>query len=138
MEHNENTIVGADGTTRQHYYGEGTQPWDVMEAIGVSIEFAWGSAIKYLGREKGQSKADLEKAAWYVERMLDSEALEDLQAYAHEKLAFEWVMNVQNVERRTVLFLLLSVIGADSTKLQKELLESALERLRGMMTAEAS
>ena len=66
------------------------------------------------------------------------EAVEGLQAYTHEKLAFEWVMNVQNIERRTVLFLLLSVIGADSTKLQKELLESALERLRGMMTAEAS
>ena len=52
----------------EHYQKAKPEPIEVIE--GWNLDFTLGNVIKYIGRYKfkGQSKQDLEKALWYLER----------------------------------------------------------------------
>lgn len=52
----------------EHYQKANPEPIEVIE--GWELNFLLGNVVKYIGRYKfkGQSKQDLEKALWYLER----------------------------------------------------------------------
>jgi hypothetical protein len=54
-----------------HYRGNGIEPIKVIEAWGLG--FNLGNAVKYIARHehKGTALADLEKAAWYLNREIE-------------------------------------------------------------------
>lgn len=59
---------GADGTVRKAHYGEGRQPWDDIVELGWAPQFAAGSILKYLRRNKDEEHS-LESARWYMLRL---------------------------------------------------------------------
>jgi hypothetical protein len=74
-----------EASTRQvggdHYLTQGIQPWDAMRAWMTPEQFAGfllGNAIKYLARFNAQAPGkgglnDLEKAAHYLDRLIELE-----------------------------------------------------------------
>ncbi|MBO8085945.1 MAG: DUF3310 domain-containing protein [Marichromatium sp.] len=62
------------------HYKKGVQPWDVIEAYGLSY---WaGNAIKYICRDKIDRVEDLKKAVHYLEY-----EIERLQDRAQQRMA---------------------------------------------------
>ena len=57
-----------------HYQTNRIQPWDIIEEYNLnSFE---GNAIKYILRRKGNRLEDLQKAAHYLEKMIEIEEFE--------------------------------------------------------------
>ena len=57
-----------------HYQTNRIQPWDIIEAY--DLNFFEGNAIKYILRRKGNRLEDLQKAAHYLEKMIEIEEFE--------------------------------------------------------------
>lgn len=55
-----------------HYNTGNIETIEYLESLGVAEDFCAGNAIKYLSRykHKGVPLQDLEKAKWYVERLI--------------------------------------------------------------------
>ena len=59
-----------------HYNAGSIEVIDAIESFGFGVGFCAGNAIKYIARHeyKGKTKEersqDLEKAAWYIDRLL--------------------------------------------------------------------
>ena len=55
-----------------HYNQGNIEVIDYIEDIGIGEDFCAGNAIKYLSRYKykGKPLEDLEKAKWYIERLI--------------------------------------------------------------------
>jgi len=68
--------TGEDGTVRKAHYGEGRQPWDVMVDLEIAPEFAAGSILKYLRRDKDPEHS-LESAQWYYNQLYQHAATEN-------------------------------------------------------------
>lgn len=57
---------------RQPYYGATVQPWDLIKAQGLGAPFAAGNVIKYVTRYGAKDGLkDLEKARWYLDRLIE-------------------------------------------------------------------
>jgi|TARA_B110000977_G_C10980485_1_gene455935 hypothetical protein len=52
-----------------HYKEKSIQPWDVIDAFDLG--FYEGNVLKYLLRDKGNKKEDLEKAIHYLEKIIE-------------------------------------------------------------------
>ena len=52
-----------------HYKRHSIQPWDIIDEYGLG--FYEGNVLKYLLRDKGNRREDLEKAVHYLEKMLE-------------------------------------------------------------------
>lgn len=52
-----------------HYKKHSIQPWDIIDEYGLG--FYEGNVLKYLLRDKGNKREDLEKAAHYLEKVLE-------------------------------------------------------------------
>lgn len=52
-----------------HYKKHSIQPWDIIDEYGLG--FYEGNVLKYLLRDKGSRREDLEKAVHYLEKMLE-------------------------------------------------------------------
>ena len=52
-----------------HYKEKSIQPWDVIDAFDLG--FYEGNVLKYLLRDKGNKKEDLEKAVHYLEKIIE-------------------------------------------------------------------
>lgn len=64
-------------STRQSYYGDSLQPWDLIKALGMGPGFCAGNVIKYVGRyDKKNGLDDLYKARWYLERLIEEKEKE--------------------------------------------------------------
>ena len=57
------TQVGGD-----HYIKHTIQPWDIIDEYDLG--YYGGNALKYLLRDKGDRKEDLEKARHYIAKMI--------------------------------------------------------------------
>lgn len=58
--------------SRQSYYGDGLQPWDLIKSLGMGAAFAAGNVIKYVGRyDKKGGLEDLRKCRWYLDRLIE-------------------------------------------------------------------
>jgi len=69
MEIQENTMENKQiGGT--HYNQHKIQPWDIIDEYKLS--FYEGNALKYLLRNKGKRKEDLQKAIHYLEKIVGS------------------------------------------------------------------
>lgn len=67
----------ASETTRQAYYGDGLQPWDLIKSLGMGADFCAGNVIKYVGRyNRKNGLDDLEKASWYLARLIELKKVE--------------------------------------------------------------
>ena len=58
-----NTQVGGD-----HYIKHTIRPWDIIDEYDLG--YYGGNALKYLLRDKGDRKEDLEKARHYIAKMI--------------------------------------------------------------------
>lgn len=70
-----------------HYNQGDIEVIDVIE--DWNLGFHLGNAIKYIARaeHKDNTKQDLEKAKWYIQRYIDNYLVEDIEEYAEgEKL----------------------------------------------------
>lgn len=69
----ENFAIPNDSSTKQiggsHYKKHIIQPWDIIDEYGLG--FYEGNVLKYLLRDKGNKREDLEKAVHYLEKMLE-------------------------------------------------------------------
>ena len=55
-----------------HYKNKGVEPIELIEAFDLG--FHAGNAVKYIARYKEKNGiADLEKAAWYIDRLIAQE-----------------------------------------------------------------
>ena len=52
-----------------HYKQETIQPWDIIDEY--ELGFYEGNVLKYLLRDKGNKKEDLEKAVHYLEKIIE-------------------------------------------------------------------
>jgi len=52
-----------------HYKKHSIQPWDIID--GYKLGFYEGNVLKYLLRDKGNKKEDLEKAVHYLEKIIE-------------------------------------------------------------------
>ena len=52
-----------------HYKQHSIQPWDIIDEYGLG--FYEGNVLKYLLRDKGNKREDLEKAVHYLEKVLE-------------------------------------------------------------------
>lgn len=52
-----------------HYKKHSIQPWDIIDEYGLG--FYEGNVLKYLLRDKGNKREDLEKAVHYLEKVLE-------------------------------------------------------------------
>ncbi len=52
-----------------HYKQETIQPWDIIDEY--ELGFYEGNVLKYLLRDKGNKKEDLQKAAHYLEKIIE-------------------------------------------------------------------
>ena len=52
-----------------HYKKHSIQPWDIID--GYKLGFYEGNVLKYLLRDKGNKREDLEKAVHYLEKVLE-------------------------------------------------------------------
>ena len=69
----ENFAIPNDSSVKQvggsHYKKHSIQPWDIIDEYGLG--FYEGNVLKYLLRDKGNKREDLEKAVHYLEKMLE-------------------------------------------------------------------
>tara|TARA_R110002167_G_scaffold319391_2_gene525090 strand:+ start:1121 stop:1456 length:336 start_codon:yes stop_codon:yes gene_type:complete len=52
-----------------HYKRHSIQPWDIIDEYGLG--FYEGNVLKYLLRDKGNKREDLEKAVHYLEKIIE-------------------------------------------------------------------
>lgn len=61
------------------HYGGKDNPYEaikIIEALGWGVPFCLGNALKYLvraGRKTDSMREDLEKAVWYLKRVINKE-----------------------------------------------------------------
>ena len=53
----------------EHYQQHDIQPWDIVDEY--NLDFYSGNVIKYLLRRKGNRLEDLQKAAHYLEKLIE-------------------------------------------------------------------
>jgi len=83
--------AGQDGTVRKAHYGDGRQPWDDMVDLNIAAEFAAGSILKYLRRDKDREHS-LESAKWYYNQLYQ-------HAAAEGEAGGTWSSNLGKLER---------------------------------------
>lgn len=73
--------MSSSESSRQAYYGDTLQPWDLIKALGMGADFCAGNVIKYVGRYRSKNGLDdLKKAEWYLSRLIELKEQECLKS----------------------------------------------------------
>lgn len=118
-----------------HYVTNGVEAITVIEQLGLRDGFCRGNAIKYLWRagRKGDVRTDVEKALWYVNRMLGSADHGVLRV--GQPSAVEQALKAQGAGPIQLALVALVQDWGDSPQLQRQCLLLARDRLNQWLNA---
>lgn len=79
--HCANPVVVDDPIEPSYYQDKAVRPIEAIKAWGFGSGFCAGNAIKYIARhmDKGKPIEDLEKARWYLDRLIEIRKEENKQ-----------------------------------------------------------
>ena len=69
----ENSVGQHDSVNHPSHYGGADNPYETIKVIEAwGLGFHLGNAVKYISRagKKGDARKDIEKARWYINRVL--------------------------------------------------------------------